>query len=79
MLKAGVARESARKVLPITAGTRLYMAGTIRSFIHYCLVRCHADTQKEHREVAHQILSIMQTQFPTIAKAVHELLHSPTA
>lgn len=79
MLQAGVARESARKVLPITAGTRLYMTGTIRSFIHYCLVRCHADTQKEHREVAHQILSIIQASFPTTGKVLHELLHSPTA
>ena len=49
----GVAKEQARAVLPegLTV-SRMYMNGTLRSWIHYCEIRMAEGTQKEHREVA---------------------------
>lgn len=63
----GVAKEVARNVLPegMTESV-LYMAGTIRSFIHYCQLRCEAGTQQEHRDVALAIRSILVEQYPAI-------------
>lgn len=63
----GVAKEVARNVLPegMTESV-LYMAGTIRSFIHYCQLRCEAGTQQEHRDVALAIRNILVEQYPTI-------------
>lgn len=67
-LKRGIAKEVARNVLPegMTESV-LYMAGTLRSFIHYCQLRCQAGTQKEHREVALAIQAIVRGQFPSLA------------
>ena len=48
----------------------LYMAGTIRSFIHYCQLRCEAGTQKEHREVALAIRGVLLEQFPALAEVL---------
>lgn len=73
LLSSGCAKEVARKVLPIAAPTRLYMSGTLRSWIHYCLVRTEQGTQKEHRQIAMAIWKILSEQCPTIASAVHEL------
>jgi thymidylate synthase (FAD) len=70
LLKAGVAKECARFVLPITTQTRLYMKGSIRSWIHYLQIRCDEHTQLEHREIALSILDIFKTQFPNISKAL---------
>lgn len=66
-LKRGVAKEVARAVLPegMTV-SRLYMAGTIRSYIHYCQLRCEAGTQKEHREIAQAIRDILLQHFPEL-------------
>lgn len=68
-LKRGMAKEVARNVLPegLTESV-LYMAGTIRSFIHYCQLRCEAGTQKEHREVALAIRAVLLDQFPALAE-----------
>jgi thymidylate synthase (FAD) len=68
-LKRGMAKEVARNVLPegLTESV-LYMAGTIRSFIHYCQLRCEAGTQKEHREVALAIRGVLLEQFPALAE-----------
>jgi len=66
MVSSGVAKESARKVLPLNTPTRLYMSGTIRSWIHYLSVRCTEDTQLEHREVAEQIKGILFWELPTL-------------
>lgn len=52
LLEAGAAPETARAVLPLCTPTKLFMNGTVRSWIHYLQVRCKPDTQKEHREVA---------------------------
>jgi len=70
-LKRGIAKEVARNVLPegMTESV-LYMAGNLRSFIHYCELRCQAGTQKEHREVALAIRTIVQAQFPSLSLEV---------
>ncbi len=70
MISEGVAKESARFVLPLAAPTRLYMNGTLRSFIHYLQVRCHESTQAEHREIAEAIKGIFCKEFPIIGEAV---------
>lgn len=69
-ISKGIAKECARFLLPLSTQTRLYMHGTIRSFIHYVDVRTDASTQKEHREIALLVKDIMKDQFPTIAKAL---------
>lgn len=70
-LARGIAKEVARNVLPegMTESV-LYMAGTIRSFLHYCQLRCEAGTQKEHREVALAIRSVLLEQLPALAEVV---------
>lgn len=69
MLELGVAKETAREVLPLASPTRLYMHGTLRSWIHYIEVRATPETQLEHRQIAEQIKEIMYEQFPTISSA----------
>jgi thymidylate synthase (FAD) len=78
LLSAGCAKEVARKVLPMAAPTRMYMAGTLRSWIHYCQVRADNATQKEHRQIAIAIWKILSEQCPSIAAAVHELRSETT-
>lgn len=69
LLELGVAKECARFVLPITTQTKIYMKGSIRSWIHYLQIRCDEHTQLEHREIALAILELFQTHFPNIYKA----------
>ena len=65
----GIAKEQARAVLPEgMTHSRLYMAGSIRSWIHFCEVRCDMATQKEHREVADQCKAILMTELPALAE-----------
>jgi thymidylate synthase ThyX len=70
MISEGIAKESARFVLPLAAPTRLYMNGTIRSYIHYLQLRTHESTQLEHREIAEAIKGIFCKEFPIIGEAV---------
>jgi thymidylate synthase (FAD) len=70
MISEGIAKESARFVLPLAAPTRLYMNGTIRSWIHYLQLRTHESTQLEHREIAEAIKGIFCKEFPIIGEAV---------
>ena len=70
MLHSGVAKECARSVLPINTVTRLYMTGTIRSWLHYCDLRCGNGTQAEHKEVADSIKQILLDQLPVISRAM---------
>jgi thymidylate synthase (FAD) len=70
LLSKGVAKECARGVLPINSPTRMYMNGTIRSWIHYLQVRCGNGTQVEHVEIANQIKEIFKQQLPIIYEAV---------
>ena len=64
----GIAKEQARAILPEgNTISRLYMAGSLRSWIHYCQLRCGIETQKEHRDVANQCLDILVKEFPSIS------------
>lgn len=66
-LDKGIAKEVARKLLPegLTM-SKMYMNGTLRSWLHYIDIRCEAATQKEHRDVAEQCRDIIFAEFPTI-------------
>jgi thymidylate synthase (FAD) len=70
LLKAGVAKESAREVLPMAAPTRMYMNGSIRSWLHYCDLRIGHGTQREHAQIAGQIQDILYSQIPNVCKAM---------
>jgi len=70
MIDKNVAKECARFVLPITTQTKIYMKGSIRSWIHYLQIRCDAHTQLEHRQIALAILEIFKLNFPNISKAL---------
>ena len=70
MLDDGVAKECARFVLPLATPTRLYMTGTIRSWIHYIDLRSAHGTQKEHMDIAEMVRTIFKEQFPIISEAL---------
>jgi thymidylate synthase (FAD) len=70
LLDVGVAKECARFVLPLATPTRLYMAGSVRSWIHYIDLRSGHGTQKEHKHIAELIRNIFTCEFPVIAKAL---------
>ena len=69
MLDVGVAKECARRILPLSTQTTLYMHGSIRSWIHYINVRTSKETQLEHRLIAEDCKQIFIEQFPTIGEA----------
>lgn len=77
MLEAGVAKECARKVLPMNSPSRIYMTGTLRSWMHYIDLRGANGTQKEHMEIAHAISGVFSEQFPCISKALEEIKNEP--
>lgn len=70
LIEAGVAREVARDVLPLSTETTLYMKGSVRDWIHYLELRTSEDTQKEHREIANEIMKIFSENFPNVTKAL---------
>ena len=70
MLDAGVAKECARFVLPLATPTKLYMTGSVRSWIHYINLRSAHGTQKEHMQIAENCRSIFNEQFPIVAEAL---------
>lgn len=72
MIKDNVAPETARAILPLNTKTKLYMNGTIRSWMHYLDVRCNNDTQLEHREIALIIKNIFKENLPFIYKSYFE-------
>ncbi len=63
-LDMGIAKECARMLLPLNTGSKLYMKGSIRSWLHYLQVRLDPATQLEHRLIAEQIKDILLTEFP---------------
>ena len=69
-LKAGVAKECARAILPMNTATRLYMTGSVRSWIHYIQLRTQEDTQAEHREIADECKRLFVEQLPTVSEAL---------
>jgi thymidylate synthase (FAD) len=70
MLKMGVAKECAREVLPLATPTRLYMNGTIRSWLHYCDLRTSNGTQKEHALIASSIKDLLYEHLPNVSEAM---------
>lgn len=77
MLEAGIAKECARKVLPMNSPSRIYMTGTLRSWMHYIDLRCSNGTQKEHMDIANSIADIFAEQFPSIYQALEEIKGEP--
>lgn len=69
-LEKGIAKECARVLLPLGTQTRLYMKGSVRSWIHYLEVRTDPATQKEHRDIADAVKTIFTEQFPVTSAAL---------
>ena len=69
MVSSGIAKECARSILPLSTQTRLFMNGTLRSWIHYLDLRCSNGTQLEHQQIAREIKRIFCEQFPIIGEA----------
>ena len=69
LLRQGVAKECARFVLPLAVGTRIFMTGSVRSWIHYIDLRSANGTQKEHMDIAEECKLIFCEQFPIVAEA----------
>jgi thymidylate synthase (FAD) len=70
MIADGIAKECARFVLPLAVPTRLYMSGTIRSWIHYINLRSSHGTQKEHMDIANSVKEIFIQQLPVVSQAL---------
>jgi len=70
MIAAGVAKECAREVLPLATPTRLYMNGTVRSWLHYCDLRTSNGTQKEHAVIAKQVQQLLYHHLPNVSDAM---------
>ena len=69
LLSQGVAKECARSILPLGTPTRLYMSGSIRSWIHYIQIRAGVETQLEHRLIAEAVKDIFEQQLPNVYEA----------
>jgi thymidylate synthase (FAD) len=69
-LDRGIAKEQARFLLPLSTETKLYMTGSLRSWIHYVEIRAAVETQKEHRDIAIGVKKIMAENFPSVATAL---------
>ena len=70
MLRDGIAKECARFVLPLATPTRLYMTGSVRSWIHYIELRSAHGTQKEHMDLVENVRKVFKEQFPTVSEAL---------
>ena len=70
LIEDGVAKESARMILPLTVETTMYMKGSIRSWAHYIDLRTEENTQKEHREIAEACKEIFKENLPTVSEAL---------
>ena len=70
MLDLGIAKECARFVLPLATPTRIYMTGSVRSWIHYIDLRSANGTQQEHMDIALGAKKIFIEQFPSVAEAL---------
>jgi len=70
-IRNGIAKEQARAVLPEgLILSRMYMAGSLRSWIHYCQVRMEQSTQKEHREIAEMAWTNILFYFPSLSEVI---------
>jgi len=70
MLDLGIAKECARMVLPLATPTKIYMSGSVRSWVHYIDLRSAHGTQKEHMIIAEACRDIFKEQFPIVAEAL---------
>ena len=70
LLASGIAKECARFILPLATPTRLYMTGSVRSWVHYIDLRSAHGTQKEHMEIAEMVRSIFIQEFPIVSEAL---------
>jgi thymidylate synthase (FAD) len=70
MVSHGIAKECARNILPLGTQTKIYMNGSLRSWIHYLQLRTSNGTQAEHKQIAEEIKRIFCAQFPLIGEAV---------
>ena len=70
MVESGVAKECARMVLPLCTPTRIYMTGSVRSWIHYIELRSAHGTQREHMEIAESCKDVFKEQFPVVSEAL---------
>ena len=70
LLANGIAKECARFVLPLATPTRLYMTGSVRSWVHYIDLRSAHGTQKEHMDIAEMVRSVFKEQFPIVSEAL---------
>lgn len=70
-IQNGIAKEQARAVLPegLTL-SRLYMSGSLRSWIHYCMLRMEKGTQKEHRVIATKCWELICGEFPSLKEVI---------
>ena len=70
LLEMGVCREQARGVLPQNLMTKFYMTGNLRNFAHFVKLRTHEGAQKEVRDMANQLIEILQDKFPIALEAL---------
>lgn len=70
MLNFGIAKECARKILPLNTETTIYMTGNVRSWINYINLRSANGTQKEHMDIALQAKKVVAEQLPIVATAL---------
>ena len=70
LLREGIAKACARFVLPLAPPTRIYMSGSVRSWVHYIDLRAGHGTQKEHMDIANACKTIFTEQFPTVSEAL---------
>jgi len=71
LIREGIAKECARFVLPLATPTRIYMTGSVRSWIHYIDLRSAHGTQKEHMDIVEEIRGIFKQQFPICTNALN--------
>lgn len=70
LIEKGVAKECARRLLPMSSATKIYMNGTLRDWIHYINLRTEEGTQLEHREIVLEVKNIFIDEFPIISAAL---------
>lgn len=76
-ISLGVAKEQARSLLPEgLTETHMYMNGTLRSWLHFCMVRCGIETQKECRLIAKECTKIIIKEYPVLEEILSPLLES---
>ena len=70
LIREGVAKECARFVLPLATPTKIYMTGSVRSWVHYINLRSAHGTQKEHMDIAQACKTVFIEQFPIVSEAL---------